>query len=126
MRDSKLASIATRLVETATEISKSIEGASQLRELFLREVRKIQRCADAVVPTEMLGLAGRGFREHVEHQLARRIVHEAVKNIDFDVSRDDCESWANRTTRFTAKAYVLTQGELTKLIDDAIEIGKRS
>jgi hypothetical protein len=127
MRDRQLAHIATQLVETATEMEESIKSASQLRERFLREVRKNQRCAQQHVPAEMLGMAGmagRGYREHIEHTLARALAAEAIKGIDFEVAAEP-SSFRN-LIRFTAKAYVLTQVELTKLIDDAIEIGKRS
>lgn len=127
MRDSKLASIATRLVETATEIAESIGSASQMRERFLREVRKNQRCVQQHVPAEMLGMAGmagRGYREHIEHTLARALTADAIKSIDFEVAAEPCS--LRNLIRFTAKAYVLTHGELTKLIDDAIDIGRRS
>lgn len=124
MRNSKLANIATRLADTATEIAESINNAFHMRERLLREVRNSQRCAQSAVPREMLGMAGRGYREHVERNLASLIVHEAIKSIDFDVRHELNTIHAN--TVFTARAYVLTQDEMTKLIDDAIEIGKRS
>lgn len=127
MRTKELAAIATRLVDTATEISKSLEGAFHMRERLLRETRKKQRSAQMDVINQVLGMAGRGFREHVENNLAHSIVREAIKSIDFDVEPGISAYFhANGVTRFTAKAYVLTQAELTKLVDEAIEIGRRS
>lgn len=126
MRDSKLASIATQLVEMATKIQTSVEGAFHLREQLLRKLRAKQRCVREEVRTEILGMAGRGYREHVERDMARILVNEAIKDIDFEVDPLPTLYGSFSITRFTAKAYVLTQAELTALVDDAIDIGRRS
>lgn len=124
MRDSKLASIATRLVETASEIKESVEGAFHMRERLLRETRKKQFCAREAVRTDVLGMAGFGFRQHIERNLASHLVNGAIKGIDFETEAE--RSSLGSFVHFTAKAYVLTQAELTALVDDAIEIGRRS
>lgn len=126
MRDSKLASIATRLVEAATEIEKSLGCSIGLRAELLRKTRAKQRCVQQEVRTEVLGMAGRGYREHIERDLARLLTNEAIKDIDFEVDPIPQIYGSFCITRFTAKAYVLPQAELTALVDEAIEIGRRS
>lgn len=122
----KLASIAYKLIETAAQITESIERGHQMRKDLLRKTRAKQRCARQEVRTEVLGMAGRGYREHIEHDMTRLLVNEAIKDIDFEVEPLPINYSSFCITRFTAKAYILTQAELTALVDDAIEIGRRS
>lgn len=126
MRTKQLSEIASRLIDTATEITTSLGHSFKLREDFLRQIRSKMRCAQEVVHTDALGMAGRGFRESIEHRLAHYIVGDVIKGFDFHVEHDYSSYYPFTNTRFTAKAYVLTQAELTALVDEAIEIGRRS